>query len=65
MTERKLTVQETSNRYGVHPGSEGSRPAILLKGKWLNDAGFPSRSCVSVEVNQGHITITPLPQPRG
>ena len=62
---RKLTVQETSNRYGVSPGSGRSRPAILLKGKWLNDAGFPSRARVSVEVERGKIVITPLNQRDG
>jgi hypothetical protein len=53
---RSLKVQETEahRRY-----TRKSKPALLLKGAWLEEAGFNSNSRVLVTVENGKITITP------
>lgn len=49
---RKLKVYAQSNGYNYH-----NVPAIVLKGKWLEDAGFQINDTVSIEIDEGVISI--------
>jgi hypothetical protein len=39
-----------------------SAPFLRLKGRWLDEAGFPIGSKVRVEVSHGRLVIEALPQ---
>lgn len=49
---RKLKVYYKSS-------GNASVPGILLKGKWLEKYGFGAGSCITVECENGKLTITP------
>ena len=58
--QRQLKVKQTYYDYQAKQASS-SRSAIseiLLKGKWLNDAGFAADSLVNVQVKRGKLVIT-------
>lgn len=54
--ERKIKVKDT-NGYKYQ-----SVPTLQLKGKYLNDFGFPINTPVSVVLEQEKITIIPVKQ---
>ena len=60
---RILKLTESEDRYRVREGLASTKPALLLKGKWLDQAGFPAGSHVAVQVEQGQIVIEPQPKP--
>lgn len=45
----------------VYNGSQGNGyvPQIILKGKWLEQSGFPTGTFISVECEDGRMVITP------
>ena len=56
---RTLKVTESEDRYRIRQGRVSSKPALLLKGRWLDEAGFPAGSHATVQVEQGRIVIEP------
>lgn len=52
MKERKLTVYNGRGAFKEAP------PQILLRGKWLEKAGFSVGDKITVECRQGQIIIT-------
>lgn len=50
---REMKVYEQS---GYH---YKSTPAIILKGKWLEELGFTTGTAVTVKCQGGQLTITP------
>jgi len=63
---RQLTVQETvcgttgkSRGIGINYVPVKLEPCIVLRGKWLRLAGFPTGQKLSIVVNQEEIVITP------
>ena len=65
-TYRQLTVLETTSASSLKNRSLGINyipvtlePCMVLRGKWLLQAGFPIGQKVCVEVNRGEIIITP------
>jgi len=63
---RQLTVQETlcgasakTRGVGINFVPVNLEPCIVLRGKWLNKAGFAIGRKVSIVVNQEEILITP------
>ena len=56
---RKLKVYEQS----MGGGNYTTMPTILLKGKWLEEAGFKSDEYVEVVVEGGKITLTKTTPP--
>lgn len=59
---RILKLFESEDRYRVREGHASTKPALLLKGNWLDQAGFPAGSRASVQVEQGRIVIEPQPK---
>lgn len=53
---RKLKVHK---RYVSNSNSYSQVPEILLKGKWLDVAGFPPNTYINVSCEEGMIVITP------
>lgn len=51
--ERQITVT-------LYPQALPHTPWIRLRGRWLNEAGFPSRTRVRVQVAQGCLILTPF-----
>lgn len=45
--------------YGQSGYKYQNTPTIMLKGKWLEEAGFDIGQPISVKVEHGMITITP------
>ena len=67
-TYRQLTVLETTcgsavktRGIGVNYVPVNLEPCLVLRGKWLRQAGFNVGSKVSIAVNRDEITITPRP----
>jgi len=63
---RQLTVQETvcgsaakTRGIGINYVPVKLEPCIVLRGKWLNKAGFSIGQKVSIAVNQQEVLITP------
>ena len=63
---RQLTVQETvcntamkTRGIGINYVPVKLEPCVLLRGKWLRQAGFPAGQKVSVVVRQAEIVIKP------
>ena len=58
--QRQLKVKQTYYDYQAKQafGSRSAISEILLKGKWLNDAGFTANSLVNVQVKRGKLVIT-------
>ncbi|MCI5868785.1 MAG: type I toxin-antitoxin system SymE family toxin [Dorea sp.] len=50
---RKLKIYGQSNGYNYK-----DVPAIVLKGKWLEDAGFRISDSITVDVQEGNIVIS-------
>ncbi|WDE09339.1 type I addiction module toxin, SymE family [Thalassomonas viridans] len=40
-------------------------PCVVLRGKWLRQAGFPAGQKISVVVNQAEVVIRPKPEKAG
>ena len=59
---RILKLIESEDRYRVREGLSSTKPALLLKGNWLDEAGFPAGSHAAVQVEQGRIVIEPQPK---
>ena len=59
---RILKLIESEDRYRMRTGQVSSKPALLLKGHWLDQAGFPAGSHAVVRVEQGQIVIEPQPK---
>ncbi|WDE05313.1 type I addiction module toxin, SymE family [Thalassomonas viridans] len=64
-TFRRLTVLETTCEATTRPRGIGINyvpvnlePCIVLRGKWLRQAGFPTGEKVRVTVNKGELLIT-------
>lgn len=53
--KRRLKVYGQSNGYNYK-----NVPAIVLKGKWLEAAGFDIGSELLVECEEGKLTISPI-----
>ena len=56
---RILKLFESEDRYRIRHGDVSSKPALLLKGRWLDEAGFPAGSHANVQVEHGRIVIEP------
>ena len=63
---RQLTVQETicgaaakTRGIGINYVPVKLEPCIVLRGKWLKLAGFPTGQKIGITVNQGELIITP------
>lgn len=58
--QRTLTVRKGYYRYQDYQafGTQSAISEILLKGKWLNDAGFVADSLVTIQVKRGKLVIT-------
>ncbi|WDE01117.1 SymE family type I addiction module toxin [Thalassomonas actiniarum] len=63
---RQLTVLETScespaksRGIGINYVPVNLEPCIVLRGKWLRQAGFAIGQKITVAVNQGDINLTP------
>ena len=63
---RQLTVQETIcdsavkiRGTGINYVPVNLEPCIVLKGKWLNKAGFSIGQKVTLVINVGEVIITP------
>ena len=54
---RILKLTESEDRYRIREGRASTKPALLLKGNWLDQAGFPVGSHANVQVEQGRIVI--------
>ena len=54
---RILKLFESEDRYRIRQGDVSSKPALLLKGRWLDEAGFPAGSRANVQVEDGRIVI--------
>ena len=60
MKRRTLKVGESEDWYKVHVHkNRSSKPLLRLKGKWLDDAGFPAGSRVVVKVEEQRLTVIP------
>ena len=55
--DRFLKITETGDCYEIATGRQSSRPAILLKGKWLAAAGFAANGRVTVQVGDGILVV--------
>jgi len=53
MKDRTLKIQDVRDHYKAP-----SKPALLLKGKWLADAGFPANAHVVVRCEVGKLILT-------
>lgn len=62
-TERTLKITETADRYRLRQGQAASKPALILRGIWLRDAGFRADARAIVRVERNKITITPGYEP--
>ena len=62
---RILKLTESEDAYRIREGHASTKPALLLKGNWLDQAGFPAGSHAAIQVEQGRIVIEPQPAPRG
>lgn len=63
MQDRNLTVRKTHRDYTLksHPYSGNPTiPFVLLKGTWLEKAGFPIGLPIRVQVRKRRLIITPL-----
>ncbi|WP_281557001.1 SymE family type I addiction module toxin [Thalassomonas sp. RHCl1] len=63
---RQLTVLETisgsaakTRGIGINYVPVNIEPCVVLRGKWLRQAGFPIGQKVSIRVNPKEIVITP------
>ena len=58
--QRQLKVKQAYYEYQAKQehGTQSAISEILLKGKWLNDAGFAADSSVKVHVKRGKLVIT-------
>ncbi|WP_281557873.1 SymE family type I addiction module toxin [Thalassomonas sp. RHCl1] len=63
---RQLTVQETvcntaskTRGIGINYVPVKLEPCVVLRGKWLHLAGFPTGQKVSIVVNQAELVIRP------
>ena len=58
--QRRLKVKQAYYEYQAKQehGTQSAISEILLKGKWLNDAGFAADSLVNVQVKHGTLVIT-------
>ncbi|WDE08811.1 type I addiction module toxin, SymE family [Thalassomonas viridans] len=63
---RQLTVQETvcntatkTRGIGINYVPVKLEPCVVLRGKWLRQAGFPAGQKISVVVDQAKVVITP------
>jgi len=63
---RQFTVLETVcespskiRGLGISYAPVSLEPCIVLRGKWLRQAGFPIGQKVSIEINQEKMIITP------
>ncbi len=57
---RRLTLQETADRFAIQQRGAASKPALRLQGAWLDRAGFAAGSRVAVEVRPRELVIRPL-----
>ncbi|WDE13569.1 SymE family type I addiction module toxin [Thalassomonas haliotis] len=67
-TTRQLTVLETicenaakTRGVGLNYVPVTLEPYIVLRGKWLAQAGFPLGQKITVTTNQDELVITPTP----
>ena len=67
-TYRQLTVLETtrestvkSRGIGINYVPVSLEPCVLLRGKWLEQAGFAIGQKIGVVINQDEIVLTPAP----
>ena len=58
--QRQLRVKSAYYEYQAKQehGTQSAISEIILKGKWLNDAGFAADSLVNVQVKRGKLVIT-------
>lgn len=58
--QRRLKIQKGYYKYQDYQehGTQSSISELLLKGKWLNDAGFTADSLVTIQVKRGKLVIT-------
>ena len=58
--QRRLKVKQTYYDYQAKQplSSRSAISEIILKGKWLNDAGFAADSSVNIQVKRGKLVIT-------
>jgi hypothetical protein len=55
---RTLKLQESEDPYRIRRG-RSSKPALLLKGKWMPDTGFTAGKQVNIKVKDRYLVITP------
>lgn len=64
--EQAITQEQDTRHYTVgyvpNGGYSNPAPAINLKGRWLEKAGFTRGTPIIVTIVNGHLVISPLPR---
>lgn len=46
-------------------GGDGTAPMIRIKGRWLRDAGFEIGDRIAVQISEGKLIVTKIPEGGG